>query len=1011
MATQLPRLSSSQYTSPDAYIGIISRPGSVSAQSDIKIPCYVAKGNRLFQYLNYAVRRSFIEAEELIFSVVVPYEAELDFQADGNQDSPIRVYDADGVEINSGKWQFAVGADDVTENKAIQISDDKYDDTQTYYMDYQSTDRDVLDVLPFDALREVKNIGLGQNTDQYDEYSDFYIPVSFGSLVTTWGTPAASTITNSVPEFMVGYEGSSSGGGPAIVDTDDLAYTGKYTRLYQFEIISSASLSAVVIGWKAVADQYGNDAEPDTPVDDSDSSTWPTITVDVDGQGATSVVEGILTLALVDGSAGGLYSNGNTFEVTVSATPLIEPDERHSNPSLFATDSSIQKNTLAHLANNVAGTVVSDTVMELTDITSFTAGTNIRNRKFVLRCTAKTGATVTFYWTRSGVEGDVEGNFDVTIASLPQDITINGLILTFTNVATISVDDVYAFTLYCPKIFVKAKDDRSIKFTVTAVPGTVLAMAYQSNTLEGGFGSKTATYASEDGLFTLPGNLYMHARNIEMFTVGDILRLGDFDSNPGLVINTGTDNPSIDWSLTKKSVDEVRTVYTDVNGSVTNEAGTKYVIADHLPVSSDSITIAGGVTFTLITGTAFIALTSVVATTTVTITYEYAGDEPTPGQLYYITANVLRPASHYNTPVIFYDKPTMEDFLVPSTIHNDALIMSRIAWEEEPFATAVCLVKDADEDGTYTKTDYETAVEGTVDSSLITDKLLIGDSIAQSALPRLLNLNVADNDPFNKRPSSVWVGEVEDTEVGDATTPDTLIYMAKETLKVTGDNPAHGRRILVGSVAATKSIVVEGGTTQVVDLNGSFIVGGLCAKNAALQNQSNTLLHSKLTSFDSITVQSEANNKLLGAAQIIYLELAGKGIYTIGEDTTVDTFNKEFSLINVMNQVDLVNKKVRRRMANSLISLTPPSVGAGVALVQGTLVSILRSLISEGYMASMQDETTKEPRPVNPSTDVKVEVDENDSTLYHFYFVHYTIFPIKRLYGLTSLNTNTFSLV
>lgn len=1007
MAEQLPRLVTSRYVPPDAYIGTIFRPGQGAPTNDVRLPCYIAKGSRLFQFSNISIRRSFIFDETLNFTTSEPYIAELDYQSDGDVTSPVRLYSSDGVEINAGKWQFVTGADAVTANKAVQISPEAFDATTTYFIDYQSTSREVVDFVPFQDLREIIAMGLAQDADQFTEYDNFYIPTGFGSLYTIWdGSP---TIANTEPIFTTDGSSSAGGDGSPIV-TADCAYIGKYSRGYEFEVIDGSDKTAVVIAWRAIADQYGNDVQPTTPGDAADASTWPTITIDVDTGPDTSEVEGILTVAFEQET--GNYTTGDTFDLTVTAPPVIEGDERHGNPSKFSNASSIYENTLSNLGKGLAGTAVDDTVMELTDISSYTAITSPRNRKYLLRVTSLDATNITFHWTRFGIEGETEGDETLTIASLPEDITMDGLVLSVKDVNAMSVGDVFNFTMRAPKVFIHAKDPRSFRFSVSAATSTVVSMAYNTNTQEGGFGTVSATNVgtgNEDGQFILPGNIYMHARNIDMFTAADILRIGDFDDNPGLVVSPSEDSAVIDWSLTDKQVDESATVLTDRNGSITGEAGTKYVILDNVPVSEDSITVAGISSFTWIEDTAFLAFTDSLTDETVTVSYEYAGDEPLPGQLYYITANALRPDTHYNSVIKFYSKDEGVAFLAPSTINNDANIMNEIAWAESPFGVAFVLAKDEDDDGVYTKTDYENAIDATIADKDITDKILIGGSIAQSALGRLIQLNVQDNDPFNKRRSSMYVGMESGTEIGDANTPGTIIYMAKSTLAVYGDNPAHGKRILQSHTSATKSIVLDGGTTAVVNLNGSFISGALAAKNASFQDPSTTMLKRQLTSFDTIDMYTEPENLRLGGASIIYFSLAGDGVYRIEEDVTVDTFNQHFNLISSVNQTDLVARIVEREMSNSLISMVPPTVATGVALVKGTLVTILSGLISRGLMASPQDDDGN-PRPLSPEDDVFVEVDETDKTLYHFYYAQWTRKPIKRLYGLVSVDTNNFTL-
>lgn len=1009
MSSKLPRLATSRYVEPDAYIGQIFRPTAGVQLSNVRYPCIIGKGDRLFQMQNMSIRRSFVYNEELLFDTVT-YRASLDHNSDGRQDGAVRLVTGKGIEINYGKWQF-VDLNSDGKADAIEISPEVFDQNEAYYLDYQSVDRDVLDPLPFDEIRQIKYVSLAQDNDQYGEYKDFYLPVTFGKNVIVWGDPAQPTVTNNTTQ-VIDVDGNRLVAGQS-------TYAGKYNRSYHFTCLS-VSGSDYTIAWRAENDQYGNSAMPSTPVDSASTDTWPKVIITPTANQVT--IDGILTVTFDTAN----ISESDTFDVIAYAVPLIEEDERYYNPSLFATATPIYQGNLDDMSLGNWGTVVDSEDMVVSDISNYAAGTSLRNRRVQFRCTAKStesgSESLTFWFSRIGVEGSVMTQlvFNMTTGSDTQ--TFDGAEITISDLAIADVGDVFIYELKAPKIFCHAKDDRSYKFSATAIGEDSVSLFYASNTSEGGFGNvnngNPVLGAVDDGQFIVPGNVVFHARNlstgdnINRWTMGDVIRFGNFSDEPGIVCKD-----VIDWSLTKKKAGEKQDVILDQNGSVTGDPGTYYIILDNIPTDADSIYMneVAVTNFTLVEeGKPYVKFnvrpvgvdSNPIAE--VTVSYEYAGAEPVPGQIYYITSNVVRPDSMYDTPILLLTPEQGRALLAPSTVENDLFIGNEIMWETNPPGIYIIQVKDTDGDGVYTKNDYERAIDASIQKKDITDKIVLNRVL--DTLPKLLAVNVIDNDPFVKREEFIWVGPETGMPIGDEDTEGSIIYTGRKTLQVYGQSPAHGTRIMHGHSACTKTITLDNGTVATVNLDGSFIAAYLAAKNASFSDPSETLLKKTITAFDSIETYNDQQNLLLGAASIIFFRKIGEGVYRIEEDVTVDTFNQNTHLINCMNQYQMVVKIVRTEMANNLISLVPPDVETGVGLVKAQLVGTLRSLLSRGLIANYQNEDGT-VRDFDINADVVVEVDEADRTLYHFWFAFWTRKPIKRLFGLLSIDSNNFSLV
>lgn len=557
---------------------------------------------------------------------------------------------------------------------------------------------------------------------------------------------------------------------------------------------------------------------------------------------------------------------------------------------------------------------------------------------------------------------------------------------------------------------------------------------YTTGTPEGRFG--TLSLLDNDTVSPLADQVKFYVRNS-----GNPLLIWDANNNRNTVTDTWsfttTNDDELDWSLVARETEtiSVANLREDTIGSITGSyggiAGTKYVILRNTPTAqplrvwttnpttgvvteltiSTTPTFVGGSDAYWIDGTPYIFFPT-APTEPISVTYEHRAKEPDPGQVYYITAYYLRPANLYNNPIRLLNADSAIEALGPMYPDNDLLIMALIALEDcNAFAVWVTQVKDTDDDGVYTDYDFEQAIESTEMNDQLTDITVLQNF---GSLSKLKTSVIAMNDPFERKGRLAWVGAPVGTAIGDTDTPDTLVFLAKHTLQVYGENPAHGAFILVGNTVCEKTIELAEGTQATVTLDGSFVAGAASALVSSYTDPAETILRKDQPGFDriggeTIDVQYEEKElKLLGAAGVSTLQEVGSDVYQWVEDITVDTFAQDTQQINAMTQKNFVERYVRSRMDTSITGIVAPSAQSGVAIVKGFLVELLRSLKSRGILAPWTDEEGNE-RDLDPQSDVVVFRDETDRTLYHYKFWFNIRYPIKRTFGLYSVDTKSFT--
>jgi hypothetical protein len=202
-------------------------------------------------------------------------------------------------------------------------------------------------------------------------------------------------------------------------------------------------------------------------------------------------------------------------------------------------------------------------------------------------------------------------------------------------------------------------------------------------------------------------------------------------------------------------------------------------------------------------------------------------------------------------------------------------------------------------------------------------------------------------------------------------------------------------------------VVLQSGSTVSVTLDGSFVAAALASLTASFSDPANTVLKKNLSGFRSVQTYTEKENVLLGDGAMDYFTDLGNGVIRIEEDTTVDTFAIDFYLISAMTQKQFVTKVIRREMENSVISLVVPSAEAGVGIIKATLSGLLLGLLGRGIIGQYEDDNGN-VRKFDPSSDIVVFRDTADPTLYHMFYAYFLRLPIKRVFGLYTVNSNDF---
>ena len=267
------RLVTTRYVTPGVYIGQLIRPQPGNLTADARVCNYIGQGSRYAVGRNLALRRSFVYDEALNMPDSPPYVANLHYNSDGVKDLPTRIFDAiTGIELLPSQWDFQKVGNDYAK---VIIAPDVYNPNAAYHIDYQSTDPDVLDVLPVAELRSVKAVSTNQDRVQFRDFVDFFIPFQFSG-------PTADSGNSTVSPFVTSPNGDPSNTGSGAMALDTTAqFNHNYNRFYVLECTAaSGSAGTYIATFQWTSTPYSGGAASAPPVPLHSSIAAPSFTVD-----------------------------------------------------------------------------------------------------------------------------------------------------------------------------------------------------------------------------------------------------------------------------------------------------------------------------------------------------------------------------------------------------------------------------------------------------------------------------------------------------------------------------------------------------------------------------------------------------------------------------------------------------------------------------------------------------------------------------------------------------------
>ncbi len=425
------RLSTNRFVRPGTYIGRVHQPAPAALTSSPRFPCYVGRGNRLARTANSRHIRSRVYEEGLNFSAAPPYVAPLDHDA-ANDQTLAQLVKTSGEPVSYASWRFTESVSGSTEFDQVQIDDTVFDNNASYEIEYQSADRDVLDVLKFDDIRDVILLGDSEGSARYVEFEDFRIVTVLTGSATDADTLVAddaNTYTDGDTAIVATVQGST---GAVTIDASTV-YSWDYSRTYTLTCTAAGGTApnrTATFTVEVSAISGGNTQSTNLPF--HTGATTPAIDIvegvsnlnvklDDNDPVTTPYKAGALLPAwwpndgiVVDFNFGGADPGfkdtpSDVFTITASGPGMVEFSSAHQNTNQFSSVAT----PVAATANTTGGTIT---------VNDETAYDDVFDRKYTLYCSAvgvpgAPNRTATIQWTGYNEIPFSEGSFSLVEAS------------------------------------------------------------------------------------------------------------------------------------------------------------------------------------------------------------------------------------------------------------------------------------------------------------------------------------------------------------------------------------------------------------------------------------------------------------------------------------------------------------------------------------------------------------------------------------------------------------------
>jgi hypothetical protein len=377
--------------------------------------------------------------------------------------------------------------------------------------------------------------------------------------------------------------------------------------------------------------------------------------------------------------------------------------------------------------------------------------------------------------------------------------------------------------------------------------------------------------------------------------------------------------------------------------------------------------------------------------------YEYrgVGKRPLAGQTYYATYKTTRDDAEYNAVRQFIsDIDYYNDIGLPAG-GNDLANAGSLAWSRGVLNLYIVQVKDADDDGIYTNSDFTTAIDALVDERDVTDIVVL----RSNATIRAKVKDVVENESAQGKSNfkRYWCGMPRGSILGDVDTIDSAVFVAKREFATTPASVARGRFIVV-MPSDIQQTIIEDTVEKILDIDSNYMATILAAETVSFERASDSMFGKSFAGLALETNLSKADMRYAAANGIVPVFQEGGVLKLFDALTTDASGDARYEEPSSSTQKDNLAFKIIIAVDNNLRGIVPDNPAEFVGTVKAVIGGIILGELENGNIGYYLDEEDN-VRDIDYTRDIVVFRDAVDPRTYRFRYFFFLRTVAKRFFG------------
>lgn len=354
-----------------------------------------------------------------------------------------------------------------------------------------------------------------------------------------------------------------------------------------------------------------------------------------------------------------------------------------------------------------------------------------------------------------------------------------------------------------------------------------------------------------------------------------------------------------------------------------------------------------------------------------------SGIRPSPGTIYYATYDSRRSSNEYDRPILHIGRDAFFAAIGNPSQQNPLAVHGEIAFENGVERLYTIQIDDASSLRAPNRTEINRALDSLNTNESITDVVLLeNDQVSRvDFTEKLIELNSLAISRYCRG----YIGAPRDTDIGDASVPDSYVYIAANEFSAPLNNiDLRGRQFLISPSNVSRTILNSDLSETKLALD-----GGACAVAVAalrtLLNPGESMASKTITGLDIDDFQELNSSEVaqLASNGVTHVTLDAGRLILLDPKPTEQFGEIRFELDNFATQNDNLQFAIADGLRANFVGVTPTSVSDFAFEIKVAVSRIINSQISLGFLGPYLDESGQE-RPLSLSEDLVVRRSPDD---------------------------------